>query len=61
MEREFDRLKDCCVCKREIDEVNVKLKKLITGGDSYRVKDALRDPRFKWEKICYDCFYGGKK
>lgn len=60
MEREFNRLTDCVSCKRYIDEVTVKLKKLTTAGDTYRVPNATTDPRFKWEKLCVECFYGRK-
>jgi hypothetical protein len=58
MEREFDRTKDCVVCRREIDEVEVKLKKLTIGGDTYRQYDPNFLAKMKYEKICTDCYRG---
>jgi hypothetical protein len=60
MDRPFDRLKDCVQCKREIDEVTVKLKKITCSGDTYRHADALTNPIFRYDKICTDCFYNRK-
>jgi len=56
--REFDRTKDCVKCKRYIDEIEVKLKKLTIGGDTYRQYDPKYLDRQKYEKICTDCFNG---
>lgn len=55
MDRPFDRLKDCVKCLREIDEKEVKLKRIVTAGDTYRHPDALVNPMFKFEKYCTDC------
>lgn len=56
--RPFDRTKDCAKCLREIDEIEVKLKKLIIGGDTYRQYDQKYLERQKYEKVCVDCWYG---
>lgn len=55
--RDFDRYKDCFSCKREIDEVTVKLKRVVVGPDTYRRSDA--DGKF--EKYCTDCVSGTLK
>jgi len=56
MDREFDRMKDCVRCHREIDEVNVKLKKITIGPDTFRRHDLMKDESFKYEKLCTDCW-----
>lgn len=53
--REFNRLTDCSRCRREINDVDVKLKKIIIGPDTYRRDNLDKDPNFKYEKICVDC------
>ena len=45
---EFDPKKDCIKCKRYIDEVEVRLKRLTIGSENH--------PKF--EKLCSDCFDG---
>lgn len=54
-EREFNKYTDCVKCKRYIDEVEVKLKKLTIGGDTYRQYDPQYLSKMKYEKICTDC------
>ncbi len=61
MDRPFDRYKDCCKCKRYIDEETVKLKKITIGGDTYRQTDQNYLDKMKYEKICFDCWYGKKE
>jgi hypothetical protein len=56
-ERSFNRLTDCIKCKRYIDEKEVKLKRIVMSGDTYRHKDALLNPAIKYEKLCVDCYY----
>ena len=56
--RGFDRTTDCANCLREIDEVNVFLKKLTIGGDTYRQYDKDFLSKTKYVKICTDCFAG---
>jgi hypothetical protein len=58
MEREFDRSKDCISCHREIDEVEVKLKKIVVGPDTYRRYEAGEIKTLKFEKYCTDCVRG---
>lgn len=58
MDRPFDRTKDCIRCHRYIDEEVVKLKKLTIGPDTYRRNDMEKNPDFKFEKLCTDCFNG---
>lgn len=58
MDRPFDRLKDCIKCHREIDEVEVRLKRLTIGPDTYRRTGMEKDPAFKYEKLCTDCHDG---
>lgn len=58
-ERPFNRTTDCIKCQRYIDEIDVKLKKLTIGGDTYRHYDKeYLERSTKYEKICTDCFYG---
>jgi hypothetical protein len=58
LSRKFDRTKDCVICQREIDDVNVMLKQLTIGGDTYRQYDPAFLSKTKFEKICTDCFAG---
>lgn len=58
MEREFDRNKDCFKCHREIDEAEVKLKKIVVGPDTYRRYDSKEVESLKFEKYCTDCIRG---
>lgn len=61
-ERPFNRYTHCSRCKRYIDEIEVKLKKIIVGaGDTYRHTDPEYLDKLHYERICSDCFYGGKK
>jgi hypothetical protein len=55
MERSFDRDKDCFKCHREIDEVEVKLKKIIVGPDTYRRYGKDEIETLRYEKYCTDC------
>jgi hypothetical protein len=50
-EKEFSNQTHCTVCRRYIDEENVKLKKLIIGPENSD----------KFEKICSDCFRKGDR
>lgn len=54
----FDRTTHCAKCLRYIDEEVVRLKKLTIGPDTYRRSDMEKNPAFKYEKICSDCFNG---
>lgn len=56
--REFNRTTHCAKCLRYIDEEVVKLKKLTIGGDTYRQPDPSYIEKTKYEKICFDCWYG---
>jgi len=56
--REFDRTKDCVKCKRYIDEIEVKLKKLTIGEDTYRQYNPKYLEKIKYEKLCTDCASG---
>jgi hypothetical protein len=55
MEREFDREKDCFKCHREIDEIEVRLKKIIVGPDTYRRYGKDEIETLRYEKYCTDC------
>lgn len=55
VEKPFNKYTHCHYCKRYIDEETVKLKRIVTSGDTYRQFDQKYLDTLRYEKTCTDC------
>lgn len=56
--RPFNKYTHCTGCKRYIDEVKVKLKRIVTSGDTYRQFSSEYLDSLPYQRLCTDCVAG---